>query len=80
MELRAFALDVVVAEIAIALVCSPPGVAAAQLGENAIGGFGYRPEHATAASYSLPKKQYATQSGVNSFNNELVRRLGQLPG
>ena len=41
---------------------------------------GYRPEHVTTATYSLPRKQYATQASVNSFNNELVRRLRQLPG
>jgi predicted permease len=29
---------------------------------------------------SLPQKQYATQSSVDSFNHELLLRLGQLPG
>ena len=41
---------------------------------------GYRPDHVTTATYSLPRKQYATQASVNTFNNELVRRLRQLPG
>jgi len=41
---------------------------------------GFRPEHVTTASYSLPQQQYATQPAVNAFNNELVRRLRQLPG
>ena len=34
----------------------------------------------TTASYSLPQQQYATQPAVNAFNNELVRRLQQVPG
>ncbi len=41
---------------------------------------GFRPEHVTTAGYSLPEKQYSTQSAVNTFNDELVRRLQQLPG
>jgi predicted permease len=41
---------------------------------------GFRPEHVTTGSYSLPQKQYATQSSVNVFNDELMRRLRALPG
>jgi putative ABC transport system permease protein len=41
---------------------------------------GYRPDHVLVASYSLPQKQYSTQSSVDSFNHELLLRLGQLPG
>lgn len=41
---------------------------------------GYRPDHVLMANYSLPQKQYATQSAVNEFNRELIRRLQQLPG
>jgi predicted permease len=41
---------------------------------------GFRPEHVTTAAYSLPQKQYATQPAVNAFNDELLRRLRQLPG
>ena len=41
---------------------------------------GFRPDHLLAAAYSLPDKQYATQAAVNGFNDEVVRRLQQLPG
>jgi len=41
---------------------------------------GFRPDDVTTASYSLPQKQYATQSAVDGFNHELIRRLRQLPG
>jgi predicted permease len=41
---------------------------------------GYRPEHVTTASYSLPQKQYAKQSQIDEFNRELLRRLNALPG
>ncbi|WP_263351393.1 ABC transporter permease [Acidicapsa acidisoli] len=41
---------------------------------------GFRPEHVTTASYSLPQKQYEKQSQVDTFNRELLRQLNQLPG
>jgi putative ABC transport system permease protein len=41
---------------------------------------GFRPDHVLVAAYSLPQKQYATQPAVDGFNEELVRRLQQLPG
>jgi len=41
---------------------------------------GFRPDHVLTASYSLPQKQYATQKAVDTFNEELIRRLRQLPG
>ena len=41
---------------------------------------GFRPHHVLTASYSLPQKQYATQTKLDEFNHELVRRLRQLPG
>jgi len=41
---------------------------------------GFRPDHLLTASFSLPQKQYATQTRVDEFNNELIRRVGQLPG
>lgn len=41
---------------------------------------GYRPDHVLSASYSLPEKQYVTQLAINGFNQELIRRLQQLPG
>jgi predicted permease len=41
---------------------------------------GFRPDHILAASYSLPQQQYATHAAVNEFNDELIRRVQQLPG
>ena len=41
---------------------------------------GYRPDHTLVASYSLPQKQYATQTAVDAFNHEFERRLQALPG
>jgi len=32
------------------------------------------------AAYSLPQKQYSTQTAMNAFNDDLLRRLKQLPG
>jgi predicted permease len=39
---------------------------------------GFRPAHVLIAMYSLPHKQYATQSSIQVFNRELLRRLQQL--
>jgi len=41
---------------------------------------GFRPDHLLTASYSLPGQQYTTQSAVDEFNHELLRRIQQLPG
>jgi putative ABC transport system permease protein len=41
---------------------------------------GFRPDHTLVASYSLPQKQYSTQAQADRFNDELLRRLQQLPG
>jgi putative ABC transport system permease protein len=41
---------------------------------------GFHPDHVLVASYSLPQKQYATQGSVDQFNDELIRRIQQLPG
>jgi putative ABC transport system permease protein len=71
----------VVAEIAIALVLlTASGLLLRSFEKMRSVDLGYKPEHVTTAAYSLPRKQYITQPGVNSFNNELVRRLRQLPG
>ena len=71
----------VVAEIAIALVLlTASGLLLRSFEKMRSVDLGYKPEHVTTAAYSLPRKQYATQASVNSFNNDLVRRLRQLPG
>ena len=41
---------------------------------------GFRPDHVLTAVYSLPRQRYATQTAVNVFNDELLRRLRALPG
>ena len=71
----------VVAEIAIALVLlTASGLLLRSFEKMRAVDLGFRPEQATAAAYSLPKKQYATQPAVDTFNKELLLRLRQLPG
>ncbi len=71
----------VVAEIAIALVLlTASGLLLRSFEKMRSVDLGFRPEHVTTAAYSLPQKQYATQPTVNAFNDELLRRLKQLPG
>jgi putative ABC transport system permease protein len=41
---------------------------------------GFRPDHTLMAGYALPQKQYSTQAQVDSFNDELLRRVRELPG
>ena len=41
---------------------------------------GFRPDHTMTAAYSLPQKQYTTQALVDTFDDELMRRLRQRPG
>ena len=71
----------VVTEIAIALVLlTASGLLLRSFEKMRSVDLGFRPEHVTTASYSLPQKQYATQPAVDAFNDELLRRLRQLPG
>src|SRR5215469_1208640 len=71
----------VVGEIAIALVLLAACGLLLRSFENMRDVYlGYRPDHTLAAGYSLPQKQYATQPQVDSFMDELLRRLEQLPG
>src|SRR6202167_679280 len=71
----------VVGEIAIALVLLvASGLLLRSFEKMRAVDLGFRPDHVLAAGYSLPQKQYATQSSVNEFNDELIRRLQQVPG
>jgi predicted permease len=71
----------VVGEIAIALVLLvASGLLLRSFEKMRSVDLGFRPDHVLAAAYSLPRQQYATQAAVNEFNNELIRRLQQLPG
>ncbi len=41
---------------------------------------GFEPAHVVAAAFDLPAERYQTQQQVNSFHEELRRRLNALPG
>ena len=71
----------VVGEIAIALVLLiASGLLLRSFEKMRSVNLGFRPDHVLIAAYSLPQKQYSTQTSVNGFNDELVRRAQQLPG
>jgi predicted permease len=71
----------VVAEIAVALILlAASGLLLRSFEKMRSVDLGFRPDHVTTGSYSLPQKQYATQTSVNVFNVELMRRLRALPG
>jgi putative ABC transport system permease protein len=71
----------VVAEIAIALVLlAASGLLLRSFEKMRSVDLGFRPDHVTSASYSLPARQYSTQAAINAFNDDLLRRLRQLPG
>jgi putative ABC transport system permease protein len=70
----------VIGEIAVALVLLvASGLLLRSFEKMRAVDLGFRPDHVLAAAYSLPPKQYATQPAVNEFNDELIRRLQQLP-
>lgn len=71
----------VVGEIAIALVLlAACGLLLRSFEKMRAADLGYRPDHILIAGYSLPQNQYSTQTRVDSFNDELLRRAQQLPG
>jgi predicted permease len=71
----------VVAEIAIALLLlTASGLLLRSFEKMRAVDLGYRPSHVTTAAYSLPRRQYPTQSAVDAFDKELLVRLRQLPG
>jgi predicted permease len=71
----------VVAEIAIALVLlAASGLLLRSFEKMRSVDLGFRPGHVTTASYGLPQKQYSTQTSINAFNDDLLRRLKQIPG
>jgi putative ABC transport system permease protein len=71
----------VIGEIAVALVLLvASGLLLRSFEKMRAVDLGFRPDHILAASYSLPRKEYATQASVNEFNDELIRRLQQVPG
>lgn len=70
----------VVIEIAVALVLlTASGLLLRSFEKMRSVDLGFRPDHITTASYSLPQKQYTVQPQIDSFNRELLDRLGRLP-
>jgi predicted permease len=71
----------VVMEIAIALVLlAASGLLLRSFSKMSEVDLGFRPEHVTTASYSLPQKQYPTQASIDNFNIRLLQQLRQQPG
>jgi predicted permease len=71
----------VVAEVAIALVLlAASGLLLRSFEKMRSVDLGFRPEPVATASYALPQKQYSTQTAVDAFNDDLLRRLKQVPG
>jgi len=71
----------VIAEIAIALVLlTASGLLLRSFEKMRAIDPGFRPDHTLTAAYSLPHQKYSTQTSVNVFNDQLLRRLHELPG
>jgi predicted permease len=71
----------VVAEIAVALVLlTASGLLLRSFQKMSDVNLGFNPDHTLAAIYDLPHNQYATQSAVDTFCEELLRNLRELPG
>ena len=71
----------VIAEIAVAIVLvAAAGLLLRSFEKMREADLGYRPDHTVAAAYNLPPKQYDTQTAVDRFNEELLRRVQGLPG
>ena len=71
----------VVAEIAVAMVLlAASGLLLRSFQKMREVELGFRPDHTMTAAYSLPQKQYTTQALVDTFDDELMRRLRQRPG
>ncbi len=71
----------VVVEIAIALVLlATSGLLLRSFEKMREVDLGYRPDHILVAGYSLPHMEYGTQTAVDAFNREVVRRLQGLAG
>ncbi len=41
---------------------------------------GFHTDHRLTADYNLPQRQYSTQAAIDTFNDELLSKLKQLPG
>ena len=71
----------VIVEIAVALVLlTASGLLLRSFEKMRSVNLGFRPDHLTTAAFSLPQKQYTTQSQIDSFYRDLLDRLGRSPG
>jgi predicted permease len=71
----------VVAEIAVALILlTASGLLLRSFEKMRAVNLGFVPDHTLAAIYVLPRRQYATQSAINTFDEDLLRSLRELPG
>ncbi|HEY1809107.1 MAG TPA: ABC transporter permease [Acidobacteriaceae bacterium] len=71
----------VIAEVAVALVLlAASGLLLRSFEKMREASLGYNPDHSLTANYSLPQKQYSTQTDVDRFNQDLLRRVEALPG
>jgi predicted permease len=71
----------VVMEIAVALILlAASGLLLRSFSNMSAVDLGFRPDHVTTAVYALPQKQYSTQAQIDTFNNNLLQQLRQLPG
>lgn len=71
----------VVAEIAVALtLLTASGLLLRSFEKMRDVDLGFRPDNTLAATYVLPSKQYATQSAIDTFCEDLLHNLRELPG
>ena len=71
----------VAAEIAIALVLlTASGLLLRSFEKMRAVDIGFRPDHTLTALYGLPSYQYATQASIDTFDEQVLRTLRQLPG
>jgi predicted permease len=71
----------VAAEIAVALVLlTASGLLLRSFEKMRAVDIGFRPDHTLTASYRLPNYQYATQASIDTFDEQVLRTLRQLPG
>ena len=71
----------VAAEIAVALVLlSASGLLLRSFQKMRAVDVGFRPGHTLTALYGLPSYQYRTQASIDTFDEQVLRNLRQLPG
>jgi predicted permease len=70
----------VVMEIAVALtLLTASGLLLRSFQKMSNVDLGFQPDHVTIAGYVLPRRQYSSQTQVDTFNKELLKKLQQLP-